>query len=236
MIYVLSDIHGQSVAFFDILEKIEFSDNDTLYILGDIFDRGSQAFEIFDFIDGKSNIHLLMGNHEKMMLDFFQSLHKDKKTNLSAKSFYLYRLWTSNGGFITHEQFTSFNEDKQEHILSQLSKLPYYKKIEVNNQKFLLCHAKPIFYQDMTLDECIREAINNEDILWCRDFKYFSVPEDYLVIHGHTPVQYISSSNNIYKYAENKAIDIDCGCALLSSLGCLRLDDMKEYYSDKLLS
>ena len=38
--YVISDIHGQYDMFMDLLEKISLQDSDTLYILGDILDRG----------------------------------------------------------------------------------------------------------------------------------------------------------------------------------------------------
>ena len=38
--YVISDIHGEYDMFMDLLEKISLQDSDTLYILGDILDRG----------------------------------------------------------------------------------------------------------------------------------------------------------------------------------------------------
>ncbi len=38
--YVISDIHGQYKMFLDLLDKIKLKDTDTLYILGDILDRG----------------------------------------------------------------------------------------------------------------------------------------------------------------------------------------------------
>ena len=38
--YVMSDIHGMADLFKRMLEQIGFSDEDTLYILGDMIDRG----------------------------------------------------------------------------------------------------------------------------------------------------------------------------------------------------
>lgn len=38
--YVISDIHGQYDMFMELLEKIPLKDSDTLYILGDVVDRG----------------------------------------------------------------------------------------------------------------------------------------------------------------------------------------------------
>ena len=41
MIYVISDLHGYPFEKFKILlEKAEFSNNDFLFILGDVIDRG----------------------------------------------------------------------------------------------------------------------------------------------------------------------------------------------------
>lgn len=37
--YVISDIHGQYDMFIELLDKIQFQNTDTLYILGDILDQ-----------------------------------------------------------------------------------------------------------------------------------------------------------------------------------------------------
>ena len=46
MIYVMSDIHGYFDKFISILERINFSDEDELYILGDVIDRGDKPIEL----------------------------------------------------------------------------------------------------------------------------------------------------------------------------------------------
>ena len=38
--YVISDIHGMYSKFIELLNKIKLKDTDTLYILGDVLDRG----------------------------------------------------------------------------------------------------------------------------------------------------------------------------------------------------
>ena len=38
--YVISDIHGEYERFMELLEEIELKDTDTLYVLGDVLDRG----------------------------------------------------------------------------------------------------------------------------------------------------------------------------------------------------
>ena len=43
MTYVVSDIHGCDKLYFRLLETLRFSDTDTLYILGDVTDRGMRV-------------------------------------------------------------------------------------------------------------------------------------------------------------------------------------------------
>lgn len=76
-----------------------------------------------------------------------------------------------------------------------------------------------------------------ESLLWDRDFissnKYFN---GYTVVCGHTPtiqyMQYGKKASIIHKMGK---ILIDCGAHSKSQsgrLGCLRLDDLQEFYID----
>ena len=42
--YVMSDFHGRHDLFLRMLEKISFCEEDTLYILGDVADRGPDGW------------------------------------------------------------------------------------------------------------------------------------------------------------------------------------------------
>ena len=46
MIYVMSDIHGCYDKYKKMLEKIALSEEDTLYLLGDVVDRGEHGMKI----------------------------------------------------------------------------------------------------------------------------------------------------------------------------------------------
>lgn len=41
--YVVSDLHGQYRIFLKLLEMVDFSENDQLYMLGDAIDRGPEG-------------------------------------------------------------------------------------------------------------------------------------------------------------------------------------------------
>ena len=49
-VYALSDIHGQGRAFFEMLEKIRFSPEDKLYIIGDVVDRGPDGIQLLEYM------------------------------------------------------------------------------------------------------------------------------------------------------------------------------------------
>ena len=59
MKYVMSDLHGCYDEFIKMLKLINFGEDDEIFILGDIFDRGSKPLEILDYIVSHKNIHLI---------------------------------------------------------------------------------------------------------------------------------------------------------------------------------
>jgi serine/threonine protein phosphatase 1 len=62
---------------------------------------------------------------------------------------------------------------------------------------------------------------------------------DYIMVFGHTPTKYYQDCNPLRIWHGNNAIGIDCGSGFPDAteyggcLACLRLDDMKVYYSDE---
>ena len=217
----MSDIHGQYKAFIKMLEKIQFKETDVLYILGDIIDRGPEVIELYNYIKSKDNIHLLMGNHEKMMSDYF--------ILGSKRSFYL---WIENGGDATYEQLKSYDTKFTDEMAEFFYNLPYYQIIEHDGQKYILCHAGMYYSPEKTFDENIDHNLFTDYFVWLRDNPYLHTPDDHIIIHGHTPVQYQFGEDEITTYANGKVINVDCGCAGEYRLGCLRLDDKQEFYVD----
>ena len=63
-VYAVSDIHNDFCSFQTLLHKIQFKKEDTLYILGDVFDKGrenSQPVELYFEILKYENIFVLQG-------------------------------------------------------------------------------------------------------------------------------------------------------------------------------
>ena len=69
MIYCMADIHGAYDRYLAMLQTIHFCDDDTLYVIGDVIDRGHQSIEVVLDMISRSNVVFLRGNHEQMCLD-----------------------------------------------------------------------------------------------------------------------------------------------------------------------
>ena len=60
-IYAISDIHGCYDMFLEMLDKIQFDETrDTLYILGDIMDRGPKVPEMVRWVWKHESEHVIM--------------------------------------------------------------------------------------------------------------------------------------------------------------------------------
>lgn len=219
MKYVMSDLHGCYDKFIKMLELINFNEQDELYILGDIFDRGSQPIKILEYIVAHDNIHLLKGNHEKMFEEFFETGDAS--------------LWNINGGYSTLFGLNKKGFEYAQYVYSYIKRLPVIKVVD----NFILVHAGlylPKNCNDFALKELLE--LQEEDVnLWTRDHIHSDVQyRDYKIICGHTVVQSINNDYESPKIIHRKGqIFIDCGCCFEKAngkLACLRLDDMEEFY------
>lgn len=227
MIYVISDIHGELELFKKMIQEIDLNHNDTLYVLGDLIDRGERSIDTLNFVMNHPNIEFIIGNHEDMMCSIYDGNVK----------FFKNWIRECNGGSKTLEQYNNLSEEEQYNIEKFLMKAPLYKIIEVKNRKFLLVHAGIKSMCEYNLDTAIKSQ-NRRDIIWIRDeFTKNICRKDVTVVFGHTFTESLCGEHKIwYSYVEddgklhNDKIGIDCGSYESKKLGCLRLDDMKEFY------
>ena len=63
-VYVISDIHGEYDKFVELLDRIGLKKTDTLYILGDILDRGPRPVSVIEKLMEMPNVIPIVGNHE----------------------------------------------------------------------------------------------------------------------------------------------------------------------------
>ena len=68
--YVISDLHGHFDLLIKLLETISFSENDILYIIGDICDRGPDSLKILFYIQYRLYICAVNNKNKDMKMDF----------------------------------------------------------------------------------------------------------------------------------------------------------------------
>jgi hypothetical protein len=69
-LYVCSDIHSYWTPLKLALDEKGFEPNNPehlLLVLGDVFDRGAESNEVYEFLNNLTNVVLVKGNHEDLM-------------------------------------------------------------------------------------------------------------------------------------------------------------------------
>ncbi len=69
---VIGDVHGHYDSLMTLLEVIAPGSEDQVYFLGDLIDRGSQSYQVVEFVKN-SGYQCLLGNHEQMLIDIVLS-------------------------------------------------------------------------------------------------------------------------------------------------------------------
>ena len=60
MRYIVSDLHGCFEQYQELLAKIDFSETDELYVLGDVVDRGPEPIRILQDMMKRPNVIFIL--------------------------------------------------------------------------------------------------------------------------------------------------------------------------------
>lgn len=219
MIYVISDVHGNTAAFRSVLDQIHLSERDELYVLGDLMDRNPGGMGLLLELMEKPNVHLLLGNHELMMLQYLAD--PNPRTEYQ---------WFRNGGAVTLQEWEALTAETQLRVLKYLRALPLRFELSAGGRNWLLVHAAPEEWR------AVYDRKGYDRVTFCVWYRLQGeepVPGGATLVFGHTPTPYYqeASPNTVCTVGEGK-IDIDCGAAYEDGrLACLRLDDGQVFYS-----
>ncbi len=231
VIYVMSDIHGCKEEYFKALEMINLTEYDTLYVLGDVVDRGPYGIEILQDMMMRANVIPLIGNHDYMALMLLKKLtvqitEENAANHLSVDDMNGYLNWISDGGDTTVEAFRKLNSEAQEDVLEYLEEFSLYEEVEAGDKEFILVHAglNPLVpgkdLDDYELHEMIFEAPDYSKV-------YF---DDKFLVTGHKPTLYLEGEAKGKILCKNNHIAIDCGCVFGGKLAVMCLDDGRQWY------
>lgn len=215
-------------------EKIGLRPDDTLYVLGDVIDRGPDGCKILLDMMGRPNVVPILGNHEftaavclpRLLEEVTDcSLAELDDTRLAAL-----QAWIANGGGSTLRGLQKLSRAEREDILDYLREMELYAEVEAGGRSFVLTHAGlDHFAPDKPLEDYALE-----DFLFCRPRPSEAFWPDRYLVYGHTPTRLLRSligkplSDDILPCGQQ--IAIDCGCGFDGKLGCICLDTMEAFY------
>lgn len=233
MIYIISDIHGCYDEFLKLLEKINFSDQDELYILGDVVDRGPEPIRLLQDLMMRPNVYPILGNHDYMALAVLERFNvqiteKNADSHLTSEDLINYMNWTRNGGAVTAKQFSKLAEDEKQNILDYLRDFSVYEEICIKGKKYVLVHGG---IHDFREDRELASYDFSDMIFYRADYKrrYYQDRNTFLVT-GHTPTVVIREDELPLVYEKYGHIAVDCGCVYGGKLAAYCLDTGMVYY------
>lgn len=137
MHYVVSDIHNDYQKFCELLKMIEFSKDDKLFILGDLFDRSDYNpnpvdlyFKVMELGD---NCSMIRGNHDEWLAAYilkYYQMPEWKRRKTEPYQYNTFRCLTRR-----------LVEVDIQNLARQILTWPLQLSVQVNNEKYLLAHA-----------------------------------------------------------------------------------------------
>lgn len=231
--YVISDIHGEYDMFLELLEKIKLKGTDTLYVLGDVLDRGPHPIKTLMKLMEMPNCICIVGNHELMALECLEFLMKEitdtSLDELNEEILDNLITWQYNGGKTTIDEFRELDPDTKQDVINFIKDFLIYEEVMIEDKAYLLVHAG---LGNFAPEKDI-EDYSLHDLIWMRADYEMTYYDDIYVITGHTPTQTIEGNPNPgFIYMHNNHIAIDCGsCYPGGRLAAICLDTGEEFYS-----
>ena len=238
MTYAMSDIHGCYDQYKQMLKKINFNNQDTLYVLGDIINRGPHPVELLTDMSMQANIIPLMGNHEYVAYFLFKQLllleiteeninkHLGSEHDIEAFTKDIINFTEINGGGPTLQGFGKLSNDERMYLLEYMEDFLLYKMLVVNGKKYILTHAglpKGATMKNLDSFDAFDFATAKTDY----SKEYF---KDIFLVTGHKPTGAINKQYHGRIYRKYNHIAIDTAAAFGGKLSCICLNTDEEFY------
>lgn len=229
MNYVLGDIHNDNYRFKDIIQQINMSNDDHLFILGDLFDRcpsGADPVGVyFNVLKLGSAVTVIMGNHDLWLsqyIDTYYAVPERKRRKLQQYGYNSFELLRSR---LTEVDMINLSEF--------IKSFP--AQIELRGDtNFLLAHA-------MTCDPKEGKSLEFHTMGDAESDFYKMGVQGFVSVCGHTETSFmkqyggrfsVDDKPSIWRNDLENLIMIDCGCGFSSGrLACLCLETGQEYYA-----
>ncbi|WP_058269997.1 metallophosphoesterase family protein [Olsenella massiliensis] len=213
--YAFSDVHGHRAPLERLLERVAPSDDDTIFMLGDMVDRGPDPVGVMRLCRSLKGAQVLMGNHEDLMMSYVTS----------GGSAVAQLNWEINGSHTTLAGLEALGEPDRLDLLDWVFNLPLCGVCELEGRLFVLVHAgiRPLAPATVVPASLTPETLarllddqDAEDLMWIRE-EFWSRPTGLVdeqgrgavVIAGHTPAVYLT---RMADHLEREPVDADGLC------------------------
>lgn len=185
--FVVSDIHGFYDEFIRDLTKAGYdkeNPNHILVVLGDIFDRGTQPLEVYNYLKSipRERRILVRGNHEILLKDLIDRGYPESHDEHNRTIDTVYQL----NGYKSYRQFMKgmYKEESEKDIKYGTPEYENFRLYWRNKQK-------EIFHADL-----IKEILDWIDSDEWQD--YFET-KDYIFVHSFIPVkEYLNIEKSLW--------------------------------------
>ena len=217
-VLAVSDIHGNLEFLQGLLEKVRFTPDDILFVIGDILEKGSRSLDTLRFLMELSKahtVHCLRGNCDQITLDFME--HAGWPEELlwqvlcSWKERGLLMQMAAEGGLDLRgvEDFPALRELVRTRFADELAFLTAMPAV-IETEEYIFVHGGIPYEHDWEKMD-VHTLLKNDDFIHQgRSFRKW-------VIVGHWPV---TLYDPVYQTAkplisrEQHIVSIDGGCVL----------------------
>ena len=249
--FIISDLHGNGFIYDSVLNylqnELEYGNDDiTLYINGDLIDRGldsgSMLLDVYDRVTNNIGVKIkyLAGNHELFMYEAFKFSEGAKLDTLFEPLFNKKAgFWISDeAGFVTSRYLIKYSNTEEVYkIMNFIGNLDVYHIFDekVNDKRILLVHACALKSMEDNVDLKLGDGSTKTEVALNTRKDSFLVRgkvgnDKFFTIIGHTPLD-----NEKYGYLydpEDNTLNIDGASALFSFLNTRYLYKNKDPFTN----
>lgn len=230
MIYVMSDLHGEFEKYQDGLKAIEFSDDDSLFVLGNVMDYGDHAMDILLDMMYRVNVYGIRGKHDGKAQVYLSALLEGVNgtgmADFEAACPGVVDWITKMGGQSTVEDFMKLEKTQKEQVVEFLEEFELYDEVTVNDTDYVFVSGGiDGFDPEKEMDEYDVDDFFVEEMDYSR--VYF---EDKILVSGGKLTSKIEGHSGKKIFKKNQHIAMNCGCSHGGTLAILCLDTGEEFY------